>query len=74
MEQPDEERALLTRPELNGRGIRLSNTQLLRLEAAGQFPRRIYLTPARVVWYVHEIDAWIESRASQRAHRVYSKY
>jgi prophage regulatory protein len=65
---------LLRRTDLKNLGIQLSNTQLLRLEAANRFPRRIYLTPARVVWYAHEVRAWIEDRAAERAHRVYSDY
>jgi len=65
---------LLTRNDLKRLGISLSNTQLIRLERDGRFPRRVYLTPARVVWLESEILEWIEARAAERAHRVYSEY
>jgi predicted DNA-binding transcriptional regulator AlpA len=65
---------LLTRADIKRLGIALSNTQLLRLERNNRFPRRIYLTPARVVWYAREIFAWIEARAAEREHRVYANY
>lgn len=74
MESRSETTQLLTRSDIRKLGITLSNTQLLRLEAKQRFPRRIYLTPARVVWYAHEITAWIEARAAERAHRVYGNY
>ena len=65
---------LVTRYDIKRLGISLSNTQLIRLERANRFPRRIYLTPSRVVWYAHEVWAWIEARAAEREHRVYSDY
>lgn len=72
--EPETTVALMTRQDLRGIGISLSNTQLLRLEGKKRFPRRIYLTPARVVWYRHEIIAWIGARAAERQHRVYAVY
>jgi predicted DNA-binding transcriptional regulator AlpA len=74
MEKDKFDQALLIRADLANLGIKLSNTQLLRLERDNRFPRRIYLTPARVVWYRREIDAWIQSRADERSRRTYSDY
>jgi prophage regulatory protein len=45
--------------DLKARGIFYSNVHLLRLEADGKFPQRVYLSPARVVWIEAEIEAYI---------------
>jgi prophage regulatory protein len=50
---------LLGRRDLRMRGIDYSNVHLLRLEADGKFPRRVYLSPARVAWIETEIDEHI---------------
>ena len=47
-------------------GIIYSNTHLLRLERAGQFPRRIRLSPSKPVWYADEIHRWVDERAAKR--------
>lgn len=57
---------LLSRQDLKDFGIELSNTTLLRLEAANRFPKRLYLTDRTVAWLKHELDAWIERCASAR--------
>lgn len=46
-----------------------SDRWILKLESAGQFPKRIVLSPRRVAWLESEIDAWIEARreADQKA-------
>ena len=46
----------LTRADLKKRGIHISNTTMLRLEAKGELPKRRYLTPITVVWNRAEID------------------
>jgi predicted DNA-binding transcriptional regulator AlpA len=33
---------------------------LLRLEAEGKFPKRLYLSPARVAWVENEIDDYLD--------------
>lgn len=43
-----------------------SRQHLSRLEKAGQFPKRITLGQCRVGWLLHEVEAWIEERATQR--------
>jgi prophage regulatory protein len=49
----------LNRCDLKNRGILYSNVHLLRLEADGKFPKRVFLSPARVVWIESEIDEYI---------------
>jgi prophage regulatory protein len=45
--------------DLKARGISYSKVHLLRLEADGKFPGRVYLSPARAVWIEAEVDAYI---------------
>lgn len=42
--------------------IRLSQSQILRLEKKGKFPNRIRLGHRTVVWDKDEINSWIEER------------
>jgi predicted DNA-binding transcriptional regulator AlpA len=46
---------LLSRDNLRALGIDYSNVHMLRLENDGKFPRRIYLSPARVAWVESEV-------------------
>jgi prophage regulatory protein len=50
---------LLSREDLRKRGIRFSNPHMLRLEQQEKFPRRIYLSPARVAWIESEVLEYI---------------
>lgn len=59
---------LYTRADLRRLGITFSNATLLRQEAAGRFPRRVYLSPARVAWVSAEIHEHIEEKMAQRDH------
>lgn len=47
-------------------GIPYTPQHIARLEAAGQFPRRIRLGPNRVAWVLSEVDAWVRERIDQR--------
>jgi prophage regulatory protein len=47
------------------RGIKLSRTQLWRLEAAGKFPKRVHLSARCVGWREDEIDSFIEARSRE---------
>lgn len=58
---------LLSRKDLKALGIWQSNSTLLRLEAAGKFPRRVRLAGASVCWDHDEIMAWIQDRKAERA-------
>jgi prophage regulatory protein len=43
-----------------------SPAHIARLEAAGQFPKRVRLGTGRVGWVEQEIDAWITTRIAER--------
>ena len=66
MTTPPCTKLLLTRGDLPRLGLNLSNTTLLRLEAAGQFPKRVRLGPHSVAWLASEIHAHVESLAAAR--------
>ena len=42
-------------------------TTAWRLEALGQFPRRVRLTSKSVGWYEDELLEWVESRGASRS-------
>jgi prophage regulatory protein len=44
----------------------LSRVTIWRMERAGRFPKRRYLTTQLVGWLEHEIDDWILSRSHRR--------
>jgi prophage regulatory protein len=64
--QREHQPKLLGRHDLRELGITYSNPSLLRLEAQGRFPRRLYLSPAKVAWSKAEIFDWIAARAAER--------
>ncbi len=47
-------------------GIPYSPQHVARLEAAGQFPKRIQLGKCRVAWLVSEVEAWLDERIAKR--------
>lgn len=57
---------LLTRQDLRNLGIKIMNTTLLRMEAAGRFPKRARLSSQTVVWIKSEIDDFLQQMADQR--------
>ena len=60
------QKRLVTKKELQQYGIPYSPVHIQRLENAGTFPKRIKLSPNRVVWYLHEIEKWVADRAAER--------
>lgn len=56
---------LYDRLDLRRRGIKLSNSSLLRLEAKGAFPKRKYLSSRTVVWEAEAIDLHIATLISR---------
>jgi prophage regulatory protein len=58
---------ILTYPELADHGIRSSRRQVDRLEAAGNFPRRVQISPGRVGWLAEEIDAHVAAAIARRS-------
>ena len=49
---------LIDHAALRRRGVKLHNSTLLRLEAKGQFPKRVKVG-ATTYWLSHEIEAWL---------------
>lgn len=43
-----------------------SANHLRRLEAAGEFPKRIQLGKNRVAWFRDEIEQWLDEKAASR--------
>jgi predicted DNA-binding transcriptional regulator AlpA len=62
-------RVLYTRVDLRRLGISISNSTLLRLEAAGKWPKRVHIGDHSVVWLRDEVDAHITQLADQRGER-----
>ena len=65
---------LINREDLVSLGIKVSNSSLLRWEAAGRFPRRIRMAGTSVAWLKAEVDAWFEARAEERRRHVYAEF
>ncbi len=57
---------LLTREDLPRLGLNLSPSTLLRLEAAGKFPKRIRIGAHSVAWLASEIHEHITKLAAKR--------
>jgi len=57
---------LYCRADLRRRGIKFSNSSLLRHEKAGTFPERIRLGDHSVAWVASEIDAHLQKLAADR--------
>ena len=74
MEHPaiGESQLLYTRADLKRLGITVSNSSLLRWEAAGRFPRRIRMAGTSVAWIAAEVTAWLAARAEERARVHYA--
>lgn len=59
-------RVLYTRADLRRLGVRISKSTLLRLEAAGRWPKRVRLGCHSVAWIREEVDAHIAKLADER--------
>jgi prophage regulatory protein len=40
----------------------LSGVTIWRRMKAGDFPLSLQLTPSKIGWFLHEIEAWVDSR------------
>lgn len=60
---------LYDRSDLRRCGIKISNSTLLRLEAAGRFPKRVRIGAHSVAWLAAEIDLHIANLAEERGAR-----
>ncbi len=60
---------LITRKQLKTDfGVPYSFQHIARLEAAGQFPKRVRLGQARVAYVEEEVQAWIDQRGLSVLH------
>ncbi|HTQ12545.1 MAG TPA: AlpA family phage regulatory protein [Rhizomicrobium sp.] len=60
------DKQLVSKKELKTKcGIPYSGQHIARLEAAGQFPKRIRLGQNRVAWLLAEVDEWIGVRIAR---------
>lgn len=66
LEQAVGGRLLYSREHLPRLGINLSNSTMLRLEASGQFPKRIRIGAHSVAWLASEIHEHIAKLAAER--------
>jgi prophage regulatory protein len=58
---------LVTKKELRSLfGVPYSFAHIARLEASGQFPKRVRLGACRVAWLAEEIQNWIDERVATR--------
>jgi prophage regulatory protein len=46
--------------------VGLSRSSIYRLEAAGEFPKRVKLTSRSVAWPRAAVEKWLESRPAAR--------
>jgi prophage regulatory protein len=49
--------------------IPYSQNHLRRLEASGDFPRRIRIGANRVAWVRTEVNDWVDQRIAERTHK-----
>ncbi len=47
-------------------GVPYCFAHIARLEAAGQFPKRVRLGACRVAWLAEEVQCWIDERVAIR--------
>lgn len=52
--------------ELKGYGVSTGRRHIDRLEARGLFPKRVHLSPGRIVWLAAEIEAHVKAKISAR--------
>lgn len=74
MELTTGRQALANRADLARFGIKVSNSTLLRWEAAGRFPRRIRMAGTSVAWLKSELDIWLADRAEERSRTFYADF
>lgn len=56
---------LLSKKEVRSR-VLYSNAHIDRLEAVGEFPKRVRLGQNRVGWVEEEVNDWIQAKVAQR--------
>jgi prophage regulatory protein len=67
-------RKLVSRDDLQARGIKFSRVHLHRLERAGLFPQHVkYGAGNFIAWFEDEIDAYLDALAAARPKRAAPK-
>lgn len=56
---------LLSKKDVRAK-VLYSPAHIARLEAAGQFPKRVRLGAGRVGWVDEEVDDWLRERIAER--------
>ena len=56
---------LLSKKDVRAK-VLYSPAHIARLEAAGQFPKRVRLGVGRVGWVDEEVDQWLRERIAER--------
>lgn len=62
----DNVKVLLVRKDLVRLGINISNSTMLRWEAAGKFPKRVRVGDQSVAWLASEIHQHVATLAANR--------
>jgi len=57
---------LYDRSDLRRCGIKISNSTLLRLEAAGRFPKRVRIGAHSVAWLANEVEQYVSDLSMAR--------
>jgi prophage regulatory protein len=72
MEHPNiSGRKLVSRDDLQARGIKFSRVHLRRLERAGLFPQHVkYGAGNFIAWFEDEVDAYLDRLATARPKRA----
>ena len=67
-------RKLVSRDDLQARGIKFSRVHLHRLERAGLFPQHVkYGAGNFIAWFSDEVDAYLDALAAARPKRAAPK-
>jgi prophage regulatory protein len=76
MEHPNiSGRKLVSRDDLQARGIKFSRVHLRRLERAGLFPQHVkYGAGNFIAWFEDEVDAYLDRLATARPKRASSAF
>ncbi len=48
----------------------MSESQIIKLEKAGEFPQRFALTNRTVAWNLDEVEAWLDKRQAENTGRT----
>jgi prophage regulatory protein len=63
---------MLSDPDLRKKGIQFSRQHRHRLIAEGKFPAPVKLGGATIAWVESEIDAWLETKITERDQKLKS--